>query len=118
MGGDVLRFDRTTEDRIRNAAVHDFLRRLEDQMLSDAPGFADQPVAARRQFIDDSIAWSNSLGFVTERGLVFLCNLAWRLPQGWTDIPAVAEVLGDRGPSEAERLYRLKRAVEQAKWTG
>ncbi|MEJ6404291.1 hypothetical protein [Yoonia sp. 2307UL14-13] len=102
----------------RRMAEIKFRRAVIDQMRADHPGFKSLTTEQQQSFIDPALAWARHFGFTSERALAFWSNVTWVLQPQWHEHVDLQPVLNDLAPSEPERLFRLKTAIETAQWNG
>jgi len=95
-----------------------FVADVTRQISGDVPKFDALTAEQKDASLSQSFKQARHYGFQSERSLAFWANLTWRLPVDWYLAAEVQVVLVDRIPSEAERLFRLKLAVEDTQWSG
>ena len=101
-----------------DGAWKSYIERLRRHLEKRLPGFATLERSQQDQRIETWTGAARAHGFASERSLAFWCHVEGRLPSTWTDKPDIAAVLEDRGPSEPERLHRLKTRLEAFEWNG
>lgn len=114
----MMRITQTNLDAAGDGAWHAYVARLRRHLSARLPGFADMSAEMQQERIE---TWTNAAkgyGFGSERSLAFWCHVAGRLPGHWVETESIALVLQDRGPSEPERLHRLKTRLEASEWAG
>ena len=114
----MLRMRKANLDAASGGAWQAYVGRLRRHLSARLPGFADVPAKTQEARITEWTDEARGYGFASERALAFWCHVAGRLPAHWVETEAIAEVLHDRGPSEPERLHRLKTRLEASEWAG
>lgn len=111
-------FDNEQMNTFRQMKEEKFSKAVIDQMITDHKAFKALTSDQQQKFITPTFAWARHFGFRSERALAFWSNVTWVLRSAWYEHPDLQPVLQDRGPSEPERLFRLKDAIEHVAWNG